>query len=159
MKRTLDNRAFSRFEIGLCVIVLGTLAVVALPHFVRAESDTRISACANQLERLSQAFSYFQATNGYWPPDTVVGKLPPEMRSMLKSENPFEGETPIGGQYDYENKKDLGAICIVIRGSNFIEPPTIEDAEALDTYIDDGNLRSGNFRAVEGGYAYAFDRK
>ena len=151
--------AFSRFEVGVAVVTLTIIAIVAMPHFANAESESRITACVDQLNRISHAFEYFNASNGYWPPDTVVGKLPPEMRSQFRRDNPFVGETPIGGQYDYELYEDTGAICIAIKGSEFIEPPTLEDAMALDHAIDDGDLRTGNFRKVGNHYAYAFARK
>lgn len=150
---------YSRFEIVVVALVMGVLGYIFLPHLVRAESDTRISSCADQLQRITQAFDVYRASNGYWPPDTVLGTLPPEMRSSFKGENPFQGETPIGGQYDYELLEDSGVVCIVIRGSNLIDAPEIDDAMALDLLIDDGDLRSGNFRAVPNGYAYAFAKK
>lgn len=155
---THAQRAFIRFEIVVVSVVLTVLGFVFVPYYAAAESDTRVSTCADQMHRITQGFDVFHASNGYWPPDTVVGKLPPEMRSFFKGENPFLGETPIGGQYDYELLEDSGVVCIVIRGAGIIEPPTIEDAMALDAYMDDGDLRSGNFRAVPGGFALAFNR-
>ena len=149
---------YSRFEIAVVAIVMGLLGFIFLPHFARAESNTRVSTCADQLQRMAKAFDVYRATKGYWPPDTVVGKLPPEMRSSFKGENPFQGETPIGGQYDYELLQDSGVVCIMIRGSKIVAAPEIDDAMALDLMIDDGDLRSGNFRAVPNGYAFAFNR-
>jgi hypothetical protein len=156
--RSHAQLAFTRFEIVVVSVVLAVLGFVFVPYFAEAESSTRISTCADQLDRITQAFDVFHASNGYWPPDTVVGKLPPEMRSVFKGENPFQGETPIGGQFDYELLDDTGVVCIVIRGSGIIEPPALDDAMALDEWMDDGDLRSGNFRKVADGYALAFSR-
>lgn len=156
---TKFRAAYSRFEVIVAFVTLALIAVIAAPKFASAESQSRVAACAEQLHRIERAFEFFHASNGYWPPDTVVGKLPPEMRSLFKDDNPFQGVTPIGGQYDYELMTDSGAICIVIKGSEIIEPPTLEDAMALDAEIDDGDLRTGNFRRVGNDYAYAFAKK
>lgn len=156
---TKSRGAFSRFEVVIAVATLALLAFIAAPKFASAESQSRITACVEQLQRIERAFEYFNASNGYWPPDTVVGKLPPEMRSLFKDDNPFQGLTPIGGQYDYELFEDTGAICIVIKGSELIEPPTLDDAMALDAELDDGDLRTGNFRLVGDDFAYAFAKK
>ncbi len=151
--------AFSRFEIVVAVVMLGVLAIVAVPHYARAESKSRVATCAEQMHRIARAFELFNASNGYWPPDTGVGQFPPEMRSLFKGDNLFAGETPIGGQFDYEHKENDPVLCIYIRGSETIAPPSLGDAMALDAELDDGDLRSGNFRKIGEDFAYAFNRK
>ena len=153
------RNGFSILEGALLVGALGALTLIAAPRFASAGTDTRVEDCATQIHRISQAFIGYKSSNGYWPPDTVVGQAPPEMRSAFKSNNPFRGMTPIGGQFDYDLPEDSGPICIVIRGGGIVEPPSVEDALVLDEQIDDGDLTTGNFRAVTGGFAYAFAKK
>lgn len=150
---------FSKIEGVLLAGAIGGLALIAMPRFASAGVDTRVEDCAQQITRITRAFEGYRSSNGYWPPDTVVGQAPPEMRSVFKGDNPFRGMTPIGGQFDYDLPEDAGPICIVIRGGGVVEPPSIEDALALDAQIDDGDLMTGNFRAVTGGFAYAFAKK
>jgi len=150
---------FKRIEAGIAIGVLAVCAVIFIPRGANASEQSRIREVGDELRQMGDSFRQFRRNNGYYPPDTVVGKLPPEMRSRFREDNPFQGLTPIGGQYDYEHRADSDILCVYIVGSSMIEPPTLDDAMALDAYIDDGDLRTGNFRAIDGGFAYAFDRK
>jgi len=153
------KHAFTVIEVVVVVTVLAVLAAMFIPRLAGAEEDTRIIATANDLASMSKSFDFYKTTNGYWPPDTEPGEMPPEMRGKFKNSNPFASRTPIGGIYNYDNIKDSPAIFISITGTEAYPEPTMADALLLDTYMDDGNLKTGNSRATETGYAYAFNRK
>ena len=154
---------FSKLETLLTCGLVGVIAVVVIPRYASAADTSRIDQTHAELVRLADMFKRFSATNGYYPPDTVVGKLPPEMRTRVsdafEGRDPFKGITPIGGQYDYELPQENGPISINIIGSTIIDPPSAEDAMLLDAMIDDGDLLTGNFRIIDSGFAFAFDRK
>jgi len=150
---------FRRIETGIAIGVLAVCAVVFIPRDASASDRSRVRAAGDELRQLADTFRRYRRDNGYYPPDTVVGMRPPEMRSRFSDHNPFQGLTPIGGQYDYEHHDGSPVLSISIVGSEIIAPPTLDDARALDAYIDDGDLRAGNFRAIDGGFTYAFDRK
>lgn len=141
------------------VVVLGLLAVLVVPRFASAGEDNRAIDTAERLRQIVGAFDRFRASNGYWPPEIDAGRMPPEMRSAFREHNPFAGATPIGGVFDYDNPADGGVLVIAIRASAQHPLPTVADAMALDGLIDDGDLRTGNFRSLGDGYAYAFNRR
>ena len=154
---------FSKLETLLTCGLVGVVAVVVIPRYAGAADTSHVDQAHDELVRLADIIKRHSASNGYYPPDSVVGKLPPELRSRVSSafdgRDPFRGLTPIGGQYDYELPTESGPISINIMGSSIIEPPSAEDAVLLDAMIDDGDLLTGNFRVTRGGFAYAFDRK
>lgn len=158
MRRILSG--FTLIEMTVVVLTLGILAMIIAPRFATAHTSTKISAVAEDLHKITEAIEYFKAANGYWPPDTAVGKMPPEIQSKLKGDELFEKPTPIGGIYDYENVKSFDTIRIRIRSTLTTEPPSIVDAQLLDAYIDDGVLTTGTFRStVGGGYVYIFIKR
>ncbi len=154
-----DRNAFTVIEVVVVVTILAVLAAMFVPRFASAEEDTRIVAVSEDFMRIAKAFDYFKSTNGYWPPDTAAGQMPPEMRSAFKSGNPFLNGCPIGGVYDYDNLPGEPALIIAIRASAAHPLPSVSDALALDAHLDDGDLRTGNFRSLSDGYGYAFNRK
>lgn len=154
-----SNHAFTLIEVVVVLTVIAVLAAMFIPRLAGAEEDTRVVATAHDLTSMAKAFDYYKTTNGYWPPDSEPGQMPPEMRGKFKTGNPFENRSPIGGVYNYENLKDSPAIFIAISATPAAPAPNLIDAQMLDTYMDDGNLSTGNFRATETGYAFAFNRK
>jgi hypothetical protein len=154
---------FSKLETLLTCGFVGLLALLMIPRYAGAAETSNTQQAHDELIRISGALKQFRAVNGYYPPNISVGKLPPEMRTRIKDmfdgRDPFRGLTPIGGQYDYEYAEDGGPISMNIVGSAIIEPPSAEDAMKLDAMIDDGDLLSGNFRVIDNGFAFAFDRE
>ena len=156
---SIIRNAFTVIEVVVVITVIAVLAVMFIPRLAEAEEDTRVVAAAEDISGMVAAFEYYKTANGYWPPDTEAGEMPPEMRSSFKNSNPFDGGTPIGGVYNYDNHKDSPMLCITISGTEAYPAPTLVDALMLDSYMDDGNLMSGNFRSTEDGYSYAFHSK
>lgn len=153
------SHAFTMTEIAVVSVVVGSLAVFFVPRFAGAGEDTRHADAAMALQQIAGAFDRFRRSNGYWPPEIGAGRMPPEMRSSFREHNPFAGPTPIGGVFDYDNLPSESALIIAIRGSREHPLPGVSDAMMLDSLLDDGNLRTGNFRLLGDGYAYAFNRK
>ena len=154
-----SQHAFTFVEAAVVVAFVGLLAVVVVPRFAGAGQDTRVFDTADRLQQIAGAFDRFRASNGYWPPEIEAGQMPPEMRSAFRDFNPFAQPTPIGGLYDYDNHKDQPGVIIAIRPAPGYPAPSAANARSLDALLDDGDLRTGNFRAVGDAYAYAFSRK
>ena len=154
-------QGFTLLEVGVVVMTIGILAAIVAPKFASAKDETKIVAVAEDINSISQALIYFQSNKGYWPADTAPGKVPPEIVALFsQGEELFSTPTPIGGVFDYENIKTNNTVLIIIRSTLTTPAPSIVDAQALDAYLDDGVLNTGNFRAtVGGGYAYRFSNR
>jgi prepilin-type N-terminal cleavage/methylation domain-containing protein len=147
---------FTLFEVMIVVVMLGILAALFIPRFAVAHSDTKVVATGEDLLGIVRAVEIFNTNNGYWPVDTPAGKMPYEIKSQYKGENPFETPSPIGGIFDYDNimTTNTKAIRVSIRSSFTEDPPSTVDAQALDAYLDDGVLNTGKFQSSVEGYSY-----
>lgn len=147
-------------EFSVVGVVVAIITVMIVPRFAQADDRSRVTATVQDLLGMTRTFELFKSSHGYWPPDTRVGQMPPEMRSVFGEANPFAKPCPIGGVYDYDNHPSDRTIRISIRATYDTPAPSIADAQALDAELDDGVLSTGNFRAMDdGSFAYAFSRK
>ena len=138
--------AFTLVEIMIVVVIIGLLAAMAIPAFARVQSQSKVSAFANDIRIGSQAFESYAMENGGWPVDGG-GSIPATMAGYLNLAK-FNGPTPLGGTWDWDN-----GVFGVTAGLS-VRNPTVDSATMVlvDQQIDDGNLATGDFRARTGGY-------
>ena len=69
------------------------------------------------------------------------GVLPPGMANYFGATFDFSATTPIGGNWDWANRKTGSVIGVSVVG------PTADatQLQEIDTLIDDGDLSTGNF--------------
>lgn len=136
----------------MLVVIIGLLALMSMPAFQNARSNTQNTRIINDLRIFKQGFSNYSLDNGQWPPEADAGELPAPMEGFL-IETVFESRTVVGGRYDYDFQKGPYQACIVMRGS------FLDQAQALqiDKRMDDGSLSTGNFRAMAGDYVMVLE--
>ena len=144
-------KGFTLVEIMIVVVIIGLLAALAIPAFQRVQARAKMSAFINDLRIGREGFETYALENGLWPPDGVTG-LPPEIDCYI-SATKFNGTTPLGGRWDWDNAQFGYAAGLSVRS------PTADVATMLqvDESIDDGNLATGNFRARTNGYIYVLE--
>lgn len=59
-----QSRGFTMIELLIVIAIIGILAAVALPNFMRARSRAKISACLDQLTNLRTAAEDFMVEHG-----------------------------------------------------------------------------------------------
>jgi type II secretory pathway pseudopilin PulG len=133
-------------EILVVVIVLGILAAAVIPKFATAQQDTNLAATAEDLKVIEAALQMYVAKHGSYPRDVNRTQYPRELAPYFKNGNPFEKPTPLGGKYDYEGPPNWNPVQISMRTESQQVGHTEADAQRLDDYMDDGNLRTGLIR-------------
>ncbi len=108
MKKHTTKHGFTLVEIMIVVAIIGILAMISVPSFIRARERSRATAAASDLRAFEQAFHAYNLEYGQYPqrsftPPYVifrVGELPDAMQGYIKARN-WERETPCGGQYSW----------------------------------------------------------
>jgi prepilin-type N-terminal cleavage/methylation domain-containing protein len=143
------QRAFTLVELCVVVFIIGMLAAVALPTMKRLSQKARVTAVANDLRTFTTALQTYNLQNGRWPADVYPRVMPPVMAGALPTA--FTRKTPIGGYYDWDQNtapngfRTTAAITLITQGTERVSSDRAL-LTAIDQFLDDGNLRTGNVR-------------
>lgn len=144
-----SKRGFTLVELLIALVVIGLMAAMAIPTFLKVTKTSRITAFARDVKTMANASETYILESGLWPPDTSSGVFPNEMAGYF-SKRFFETTTPVGGSWDFE-EFDSG-----ITSGIGVVSPSLEEADLIkaDETIDDGNLATGQFRRIADGRYY-----
>jgi prepilin-type N-terminal cleavage/methylation domain-containing protein len=90
---------FTLVEIMIVVAIIGLLAAVAIPNFVRARSKSQASACINNMHQIDGAVTEWALEYGKKtgdPAPSLTADLTPYLRLNVNNAIP---QCPAGGSY------------------------------------------------------------
>lgn len=154
MKRSARD-GFTLVEIMIVVAIVGLLAVIAVPSFVKARHDARRSNFVNDLRLLCDGINLVAMNDRNYPADTTPG-IPPSGLSNYVQRVDWSRPTPIGGQWDWDGLQfQFGG-----RAGISVYRPDWSDSEMteIDRCIDDGDLDAGAFRRRSQGFIYLIEK-
>ena len=96
--KNLRNASFTLVEIMIVVAIIGLLAAIAIPNFVKARATSQANACINNLRQIDAAANQFALEQKKNTGDgiTFPGDLTPYIK--LNSAGAIPG-CPAGGAY------------------------------------------------------------
>src|SRR5471030_156271 len=100
MKTTKTSRkaGFTLVEIMIVVAIVGLLAAIAVPNFIKARATSQANACINNLRQIDAAINEWALENGKSTGNTVPGPSTVSAYIKLNSANSVPG-CPASGTY------------------------------------------------------------
>jgi type II secretory pathway pseudopilin PulG len=141
-------------EIITAVSIIAVLTAIAIPAFQRARSEVQVTHFVNDLQKASDSFEQYALEKSVFPPEANRSEVPEGMQSYLPRMH-WDGPTPLGGFWDWENDRygvKAAIACVTPRAaeSEFLK---------VDTRLDDGHLESGRFLQLRPDrYTYVIER-
>lgn len=84
--------AFTLVEIMIVVAIIGLLAAIAIPNFVRARTTAQTNGCINNLRQIDGAIQQWALENNAKPDDDVsTGDIAPYLKQGVNTKCPASG--------------------------------------------------------------------
>lgn len=125
-----DRRGFSLVELLVVLLIIGTLAGIAVPNLNRAILRARAVDAVADMNAIKVAVLNYQADASTWPEDVNRGQIPPGLDEYLPENFSFTTEDYV---LDYEDwretvgfvgvtaitdQRDLGLMVLDLLGNN-----------------------------------------
>lgn len=110
-----DRRGVTLIELLVVVLIVGTLAGIAIPNMQRALLRARAVDALSDLNVVRVALENYQADENAWPADQNRGVVPPGLETYLPAGFTFTREE---WDLDYENQAGgAGYVGVSVRTS------------------------------------------
>jgi len=132
------RKGFTLVEITIVIVLIGLLAVMAVPFLQKARKASAHARFMNDLRIFAGAVETMYLASGVKPVDSSTGRIDPALEEYV-SKHFFERQTPIGGDWDVESDDSGIGLGVGVDGYTIDKDELVE----LDEKYDDGDLSTG----------------
>ena len=146
---------FTLLEISIVVALIGLLSAMALPSFMKARQESKISVMVNDIRIIHDAFQMYAMDNNGYPQGH--GFVPAPVTNYLSNAR-WAKPTALGGHWLYYDVSDPIAWSyfqtrLLVVDDFRIDPGQHPIAQgdqwrAIDAIVDDGDLATGMFKLI-----------
>ena len=98
--KTSRKAGFTLVEIMIVVAIIGLLAAIAIPNFIRARATSQANACINNLRQIDAAINEWALENGQHSGSSVSAGFPTNVMAYIKLNSAGSlPPCPAGGTY------------------------------------------------------------
>lgn len=116
------NAGFTLVEIMIVVAIIGLLAAIAIPSFVKARSTSQKNACINNLRQIDSAKEQWALAEKKVSGDAPVTSGTNGINEYIKGDTP---DCPAGGDYTY-GPVSTNPVCSLAASPHFHVLPNAE---------------------------------
>ncbi len=145
--KLLRRPGFTLVEMMIVVVIVGMLAVIALPGYRRVRMHSQNTRFISDLRMFTGACETYILTVGDFPPNGTPGVLPTGLEAIIKRTD-YEITSPIGGSWNILSNSSGVTFAVGAAGINASD----EQLELMDRQHDDGSLTTGQLRKIGDGY-------